>query len=218
MRLTMTQIARGRTDQLGNFMGVLKFGAVNLDDRPWTTEQDFGSGFNKAGFARAGRAEKKQVPHGTPWGVEASGEYLEQFDQCLNAFILTDDFRAESFLKLDGLRATYVRIQRKITHGHNRLLALPQSGVRVSQTPTAPGDPLEVIPLPELVKLHLNRGIEQSQLHEKLMRNRRGFGKSQDRGKQVRKIKIEVPEGMHELLDGRRFGIGQIDLTIDLLA
>jgi hypothetical protein len=89
--------------------------------------------------------------------------------------------------------------------------------MRISKTP-APGNSLQVISLSELIEFHLDVGIQQPQLHEQFVRHRGRFGKSQDRWKQVRKIKVEVPEGLHKLLDGRGFGVRQIDLIVQLLA
>src|SRR5208282_2483667 len=112
MRLTMTEIARGRTDELGDFVGMLKFGAVYLDNGARAAKQDFGGGFDKPGFAGACGTEKEQVAYGTAGRIQARGEHLEEFDERLNTFILTYDFRAQSFLKLDGLGAANVRVQR----------------------------------------------------------------------------------------------------------
>jgi len=90
--------------------------------------------------------------------------------------------------------------------------------MRISQPPAAPSEPLQIIPLPELVELHLDGGIEQAQLHEKFVCNRGRFGKSQDRWKKVRKVKVQIAQGLDELLDGWRLRIGQIDLIIQLFA
>ena len=88
--------------------------------------------------------------------------------------------------------------------------------MRVPKTPAVPSESLQIISLLELIELHLDGGMEQPQLHEQLMRNRGRFGKSQNRWKQVRQIQIEVSEGLDEIVDGRGFGIRQIDLVVQL--
>lgn len=70
--------------------------------------------------------------------------------------------------------------------------------------------------LPELVELHLDSGIEQAQLHKKFMCDRRRFGNSQDRWKEVRKIKIEITQGLDEFVESGGLRIGEVDLAIDL--
>src|SRR5258708_25217059 len=40
MSFAVAEIARGRTDQFGDFVGVLEFGAVDLDDQAWGANED----------------------------------------------------------------------------------------------------------------------------------------------------------------------------------
>jgi hypothetical protein len=70
--------------------------------------------------------------------------------------------------------------------------------------------------LPELIELHLDSGIEQAQLHKKFMCDRRRFGKSQDRWKEVRKIEIEIAQGLNEFMERGGLRIGEIDLAVNL--
>src|SRR5689334_9489708 len=101
MSFPVAEVARRRADDLGNLMGVLKFGAVNLDDGAGAAEEDFSSGFDDAGLSGAGGPEEEQVADGAAGGVESSGEDLEQLDEGLNAVVLADDFRAQGILELD---------------------------------------------------------------------------------------------------------------------
>ena len=48
MSFAMAEVARRRTDELGNFVGVLKFGAIDLDDQTGITEKNFRGGFDDA--------------------------------------------------------------------------------------------------------------------------------------------------------------------------
>ncbi len=90
--------------------------------------------------------------------------------------------------------------------------------MRISQTPAEPSDALQIISLTKLIELHLDRGIEQTQLHKKFVCHRGRFGKSQDRWKEVRKIKVQVSERLDKLLDGGRLRVSEIDLVVQLLA
>ena len=90
--------------------------------------------------------------------------------------------------------------------------------MRISQTPAEPRDALQIISLTKLIKLHLDRGIEQTQLHKNFVCHCGRFGKSQDRWKEVRKIKVQVSERLDKLLDGGRLRISEIDLVVQLLA
>src|SRR5271157_297506 len=125
MRFAVAEIPRGRADDLGDLVGVLEFGAVDLDDGAGAAEENFGGGFNDAGLAGAGGADKKQIADGAPGGVESSGEDLEQLDEGLNAVVLADDFRAQGILKLNGVPAAYIGIQRNIACRHDRLPSVP---------------------------------------------------------------------------------------------
>src|SRR5438552_3338006 len=105
MGLAMPQIAWGRTDQFGNFMGVLEFGAVDLDDRAPISKENLGSRFDDAGLARACRSEKKQVADWAPWRVQARAEHLIHIDQGLYAFFLSDDLGAQRAVEVPSVTA-----------------------------------------------------------------------------------------------------------------
>src|ERR1700720_1134582 len=110
MSFAVAEIPWGRTDDFGDFVGVLEFGAVDLDDGAGTAEENFGGGFDDAGLAGAGGAEEEQIADGAAGRVESSGEDLEQLDEGLNAVVLADDFRAQRVLKFNGVRAADTRI------------------------------------------------------------------------------------------------------------
>src|SRR6266436_7734284 len=74
---------------------------------------------------------------------------------------------------------------------------------------------------PALVKLgqlDLECGLQEPQLHHQLTRHRGGFRNSEYRRKQVRKIEIQVSQSSHQLLDRRRIRIGEVQMTVNLLA
>src|SRR5207249_12137826 len=57
------QISRGRADQLGNLMRMLKFRAINLDHRTGFAKENLGSRFHNARLSRAGWPEKQKIPY-----------------------------------------------------------------------------------------------------------------------------------------------------------
>src|SRR5229473_2203983 len=110
MSFAVAEIARGRADDLGDFVRMLEFGAVDFDDGAGAAEENFGRGFDDAGLAGAGGAEEEQIADGAAGGVETGGENLEQLDERLDAVVLADDFRAQRVLKFNGVRAADTRI------------------------------------------------------------------------------------------------------------
>ncbi len=93
MSFPVAEIAGGRADDLGDFVGVLEFGAVDFDDGAGAAEKNLRGGFHDAGFAGAGGAEEEQIADGAS-----------------NAVVLADDFRAQGILKFNGVRAADTRI------------------------------------------------------------------------------------------------------------
>src|SRR5262249_40853957 len=65
MRLPMSQVARRRTNELGDFVAVLKLRAIDLDGGTGIAEQSFGHGFHNARLARTSRAQKEEIAHRT---------------------------------------------------------------------------------------------------------------------------------------------------------
>ncbi len=51
MSLAVSQVSRRRTDQLGNLVGVLEFGAIDLDAGTGVSEKRLGHGFDHARLA-----------------------------------------------------------------------------------------------------------------------------------------------------------------------
>ena len=68
--------------------------------------------------------------------------------------------------------------------------------MRISETPSSPGELFQIVPLPELVKLHLDRGIQQPQLNQQFICDGRCFRKIKGLRKQVREVHVEGSEGM----------------------
>src|ERR1044071_6716537 len=113
----MSQIARRRTDELGDFVAVLELCAVNLDESAWIPEQNLRSGFHDSRFTRAGRSQKQQIADG-PAGRRHSGQIgLVNVYDLLNAPLLADDFAPESPLEVEYVRASHFGVEQNFL-GH----------------------------------------------------------------------------------------------------
>ena len=61
MSLAMAEVSRRRADQLGNFVGVLELGAIDLDAGFGVAEERLGDGLDDARLSGAGRPEEQEV-------------------------------------------------------------------------------------------------------------------------------------------------------------
>src|ERR1700674_2219220 len=111
MSLAMPQISWGGADQLGNFMRVLKFRAINLGDRAGLAKENLRSRFHDARLPRAGRPEKQQIPYRAAWRVQSGTEDLVQVYQRMDALFLSDNFCSQRGLEIDRVRAALVGVE-----------------------------------------------------------------------------------------------------------
>src|SRR5579863_9448735 len=123
MGFPVTEISRRRADQLGNFVRVLKFRAIHLDDRARIAKQNLRCGLHDAGFAGTSRAKEQQVANWPARRVQSRAEHLIQVHQRLHTFFLADNFRRERSLEFQRIRTALLWIQRKNLCTHDRLLA-----------------------------------------------------------------------------------------------
>jgi hypothetical protein len=77
---------------------------------------------------------------------------------------------------------------------------------------------LQLVLASKLIELYLDGGVEQPQLQQQFPSHRGRFGKPKHLGKQIRQIKIEIAEGLNELLNSRGCGVSEIDLVVQLVA
>ena len=87
----MPQISGRRTDQLGNLVAVLKFRAVDLDDRARITHQGLGGRLDDAGLAGSSGPQEEEVADRTARRRHSRQIHLIDVDDLLDRFILTDD-------------------------------------------------------------------------------------------------------------------------------
>jgi hypothetical protein len=111
MGFAVAEIARGGANKFGNFMGMLEFGAVDLDDHAGVAKEDFRGSFDDAGLAGAGGTEKKQIAHRAAGRVQAGAEDLVEVDKRLHAFFLADDTGTKRLVEIAGIAAADCRIQ-----------------------------------------------------------------------------------------------------------
>ena len=105
MGLAMAQVSRRRADQLGDFVRVLEFGAVDLDAGAGVAEERFGHGFDDPGFARAGGPEEQQIANRTSRRIQSRQKHLVDFDHFLDGLVLADDLAAQGAFEFPGIVA-----------------------------------------------------------------------------------------------------------------
>ena len=91
MSLAMAKITWRRADQLGNFMTVLEFRAIDLDAGASFTEQRLSHCLYDASFSRSCGTEKKKIAYRTIGRIQSCQKHLVDLGHLLNRVILTDD-------------------------------------------------------------------------------------------------------------------------------
>src|SRR5882724_5431681 len=129
----MAKIARGRADQFGNFMGMLKLRAIDLDHRAGIAKKNFGGRLHDARFSRTRRPEKQQISYWAAWGVQSGAKDLVEIHQRLDALFLSNNFPAQRGLKIHRVCAALAGIEWKDEVAHDRLLANPRWRVRIAE-------------------------------------------------------------------------------------
>ena len=120
MRLAMAQVSRRRTDQLGDFVRVLKFGAIDFDAGAGVAEQRLGHGFDHPGFSRAGGPKEQKIANRTARRIQARQKHLVDFDHFLDGLVLTDDSAAKGAFKFSGIIGAARRVEHGVDDGfHN---------------------------------------------------------------------------------------------------
>src|SRR6267378_7917467 len=137
MRLAMPQIPRGRTNQFGNFMGVLEFRAIHLDDGARVAKEDFRSRLHNARLPRTCWPKKQQIPYRAAWRIQSGPKHLVQIHERLDTLFLPDDFPPQRGLEINRIRAALVGIEIKDVVAHDRLLANPRRRVRTAESPAS---------------------------------------------------------------------------------
>src|SRR5882757_7068478 len=99
MRLAMPQISRRRTDQLCDFMAVLKFRAIDLNHRARVLQQGLRGRFDNSRLARARGAKEQEVSDRAARRIHPGKMHLVDVDDLLDRLILPDDHSPKSCLE-----------------------------------------------------------------------------------------------------------------------
>src|ERR1051326_497539 len=92
--LPMTDVARRRTDQLRDFMAVLKFTAVHFDERLRISEQNLGRGLDDSCLAGSRRPKEQQVRDRSSGYSHAGDDHFVDVYQLRDRLVLPDDLAA----------------------------------------------------------------------------------------------------------------------------
>ncbi len=107
----MTQITWGRTDQLGDFVRVLEFRAIDLDHHARVSEQNLRRGFHDARFARSRGSQEQKVTNRAPRRIQSGTKYLVEIDEREDAFLLPDDLGPQGVVELARVTAADAGIE-----------------------------------------------------------------------------------------------------------
>src|SRR5215469_18574760 len=118
MSFAMPQISRGRTDQLGNFMRMLKLCAVDLDAGARIAKQCLRHRLHHARLARTGRSKEQEIPHRTSGRIEPSQKRLIDLRHFFDGLFLANNIPMQGIRKRNRLSVATRRIQRdgEISH------------------------------------------------------------------------------------------------------
>jgi hypothetical protein len=89
--LTMTEISRRRTDELRDFVAMLKFSTVDFDYCSRVSQQTLRQPFDETSLARSSRSQKHKVRNWPPRRRHATQVRLIHLDDLMNGVFLPDD-------------------------------------------------------------------------------------------------------------------------------
>src|SRR5260370_10343437 len=107
----MPEITRRRADQLRDFVTVLKFRAIDFDERARAAKQDFCGGFHNSGFSGTGRAQKQQVSDWTARHGHSREVDLIHVYEPANCPILPYNLAHEPAFEVEDIRTPHLWIE-----------------------------------------------------------------------------------------------------------
>ena len=111
VRLPVSQVARRRTNQFGDFMGVLEFRAIDFDAGACVAKHRFCHRLHDPGLPGASGSEEQEVSYRAPRRVQARQKHLVDLRHFLDGLVLTDDFAAHGTFKVSGIVAATGRVE-----------------------------------------------------------------------------------------------------------
>src|SRR5215467_9479948 len=125
MRLPMSEVPGRRSDQFGDFVGMLELGAIDLDASAAVSKQSFGHGLDHTRLARSGGPEKQQVSHGTSRRIQSRQEHLIDLHYLFDCLVLSHDPATKGAFEFSGIVASAVRVEYCGEIRSHKLLSVP---------------------------------------------------------------------------------------------
>ena len=120
MGFAVAEISGRRTDQLGDLMAVLKFGAVNLDDARGSPKSDSAMASTTRVLPEPVGPRNRRLPTGRARSVQSGQKHLVDFSDFFDSRILADDFPPQGGFEVQRIGAAPGRIKSSIKAGpHN---------------------------------------------------------------------------------------------------
>src|SRR5215471_5976487 len=90
-RFTVSDVAGRRANQLGDFVTMLKLGAIDFNDGIGSSEQYLGNRLDGSGLAGTRRSQKQKVSNRAPLGNQTRAYTLECRHQAVDRVVLSDN-------------------------------------------------------------------------------------------------------------------------------
>src|ERR1035437_8022895 len=107
----MPEVSGGRTDQLGDFVAMLKFRTIDLDYRARVAHQAFRRSFHHARLAGTRGSQEKEIADRSSGAAHAGQVSLIDADDLLDSLVLTHNALPQIHVELLGLRSGLRRIE-----------------------------------------------------------------------------------------------------------
>src|SRR5215472_2569736 len=118
MSFTMPEIARRRTDQFGDFMTMLEFGAIDFDYRSSISDHRFGERLDEPRFTRSRWTQEQKVADRAAGSVHSGQKSLIDINDLINGIVLSNDPLVQICVELLCLASTLNGIQPFICAHH----------------------------------------------------------------------------------------------------
>src|SRR5437867_7474977 len=107
----MSEITRGRTDQLGDLVALLQLRAVDLDEGAWTAKKDFARSLYNARLAGASRSQKQKITDRAVRHSHSRQIDLIHVDDSAHGAILPNDLAQQPAFKVEDFSTSYLGIE-----------------------------------------------------------------------------------------------------------
>src|SRR6185312_9416305 len=122
MGFAMSQVTWRRANELRNLVTVLKFSAIDFDDRPRVMDQRLGESLDCTCFPRPSGTQKEKIGNRASRSGHPCQIHLIHVDDLLNGFVLPYNHLAERTIQRFGITSRLCRIQSLVESAHWPLL------------------------------------------------------------------------------------------------